>query len=218
MSEDELAAFRTLLPEDIILYGSRDFDDSLALQPERELTEPMIDKRAQEFLTGRTCARRALRALGVHDGPLLIGENRAPQWPDRVVGSISHTQGIVAAAVAAADRYRGIGIDIERRDAVAEKLERYIATPVEIERFASLPRWRTLAFSGKEALFKCVNPATGFWLEFRDVELLAVEDAHFDVRVSPKDADPFDMRGVWVETEAYVMTAVTWRSRSLHMV
>ena len=211
-ADDILEPFRALLAGDIVVRGCRGTDPSLALEPERVVTEPMVQKRAHEFLTGRTCARRALRDLGVVDEPLLQQENRAPRWPTHVVGSISHTDGICIAAVASAAAYFGIGIDVEKRDAVKPKLERYIATPAEIERHAATPRWRTLAFSGKEALFKCLNPRTGLWLEFRDVELLEIAERSFLARVAPKDVTPFEVQGVWVETPDYVLSAVVLRA------
>ena len=206
-----LAPLRALLPDDIFMYGSADTDVSLALESELACTTQMVAKRRDEFLTGRTCARRALRAFGVADAPLLAAEDRVPRWPQGVVGSISHTRGLCVATVAAADTYLGIGIDVERRDAVKVKLERYIATPAEAERHADVPGWRTLAFSAKEAVFKCLNPPTGLWLEFRDVELIEIAGGRFRAHVTPKDVAPFEIGGLWAEVEHFVTSAVTLR-------
>ena len=43
-----------------------------------------------------------------------MAEDRAPIWPDRVVGSITHTGDFAAAAVAWAADIAGLGIDSEQ--------------------------------------------------------------------------------------------------------
>ncbi len=205
---DILSAFGALIPAEIALEGSLQTDDSLCLAEERAHAEPMVASRADEFMTGRTCARRALRRVGQPDAALLPQANRAPAWPSGVVGSISHTRGICIAAVGHAQRYFGIGVDVERRLAVAPRLERYVATPSEVERFARVEDWRTIAFSAKESLFKCLNPPTGLWLEFREVELLSMERSSFQATVSPKDHEPFHIDGIYAFTAEYVLSAV----------
>ena len=59
-----------------------------------------VDKRQREFATGRRLAHGLLTELGVGGGPLLPGRDRAPIWPDGVVGTISHSRAwcVVAAA------------------------------------------------------------------------------------------------------------------------
>src|SRR5258708_38693026 len=49
-----------------------------------------VDKRRREFATGRSCARDALRELGIEPGPILAGERGMPRWPPGVVGSTTH--------------------------------------------------------------------------------------------------------------------------------
>lgn len=200
--------FGTLIPEGIVLSARRSHCEDLALAEERALTTGMVEVRRNEFLTGRHCARQALRRLGVADVPIVPAENRAPVWPPDVVGSISHTRGFCAAAVGRRAAFFGVGIDVERARGVSEELERYVAKPGEIARHAKLPDWRTVLFSAKESVFKCVNPASGIWLEFHDVELLEIGDGRFLARASPRERLPFEVEGTFLVSEEFVASAV----------
>src|SRR5437763_335927 len=75
---------------------------------ERACIARAVPKRRAEFATGRVCARQALERLGVAVGPLLPHPDRSPAWPPGIVGSISHTDGYCAVAVAEATRALGI--------------------------------------------------------------------------------------------------------------
>src|SRR5918999_1195721 len=70
-------------------------------------------ERRREFATVRYCARRALRRLGVPAAPIVPDADRAPRWPDGVVGSMTHCAGYRAAVVARTGELRGVGIDAE---------------------------------------------------------------------------------------------------------
>src|SRR6185503_18375584 len=74
-----------------------------------------VPKRQAQFRAGRYCAMLAIQAL--HGGsPMLVGRdaNGAPLWPEGVVGSITHTDDVAAAAVASAADVLSLGIDTER--------------------------------------------------------------------------------------------------------
>src|SRR5205814_1840165 len=53
-----------------------------------------VARRRDEFLTGRTFARRALAELGCPATAIPVGEGRMPIWPDGYLGSISHCEGL----------------------------------------------------------------------------------------------------------------------------
>lgn len=76
-----------------------------------------VRKRQAEYFFGRLAARHALHQQGlvVHPDTVQIatGNAREPIWPKTAVGSISHTHRLAISAVAPADRWRGIGIDLE---------------------------------------------------------------------------------------------------------
>lgn len=129
-----------------------------------------VGKRRAEFLAGRYCARQALQALG---GPAQLNirnrEDRSPVWPRSYLGSITHSQGFAAAAVAAKGQLIGLGIDTERRisQRTAENVSEQVLTTGEQERLSgNLQDYLTVIFSAKESLFKCLHPLVQTYFGF----------------------------------------------------
>ena len=141
-----------------------------------------IDKRRREYLAGRISAGHALRRLlgpAASKAGLPADGDDVPQWPEGLVGSISHGAGFGFAAVAAADRRRGLGVDVER--VVSARQAGRLAARVLNEREMSLRRGAvgglteaemfTLVFSAKESAYKALFPRYRQVLGFSDVEL-----------------------------------------------
>ena len=127
------------------------------------------ESRALEFASGRAAARVALGRIGV--APCEIGRSgRLPIWPESVVGSIAHTSTLAAAIAGPATHHHGLGIDIEGRTAVSPEVAERVLTPAE-RAWMPAPEWRTMIYSGKEAVYKAAFPLTGEFLGFQDVEL-----------------------------------------------
>ena len=150
--------------------------DAIELFPEEEsAVATALDTRREEFALGRACARDALSRLGVSPAPIPVSPDRAPSWPEGIVGSITHSAGFACAVVARSDSIAGIGIDIEARQRpMRETLERFIRTPAERISQQNLPLAidpLRLVFSAKESVHKCVAPLSGVTLGFHDVEL-----------------------------------------------
>ena len=81
----------------------------------------MAEQRQIGFSAGRYCAQKAQIALGLT--PQAIGRNqRAPVWPKSLRGSITHSDQYAAAVVST--YLNGVGIDLELRNRVDEKLHR----------------------------------------------------------------------------------------------
>jgi enterobactin synthetase component D len=141
-----------------------------------------IEERQQEFLAGRWCARAALERLGIVPQPVATGAGGAPAWPAGVVGSIAHTRGYAAAAVARARDVPGLGLDAEpvmslRR---AQSVLEHLAMRREVDGVsadASLERAvaTTLVFSAKEALYKCLFPHVGRVFDYLDASIDCVD-------------------------------------------
>ena len=144
--------------------------------------EDAIDKRRREYLAGRISARRALAHLlggAASEGDVAADDDDVPLWPDGVVGSISHGAGFGFAAVAAADRYGGLGVDVER--VVSPEQAGRLGARVLNEREMSLRQGSagglteaemfTLVFSAKESAYKALFPRYRQVLGFSDVEL-----------------------------------------------
>jgi 4'-phosphopantetheinyl transferase EntD len=135
------------------------------------------EKRRREFTAGRECARAALAGLGLAAVPILRGYRGAPQWPDGVVGSITHCPGYVAAAVARAQDLAAIGLDAEPNAALPGGVLELISLPAERARLRRLAAaaqgtsWDRLLFCAKEAVYKAWFPLTGRWLGFADADI-----------------------------------------------
>ena len=146
---------------------------------EEEAVSRATWKRRQDFRAGRAAARSALRRFGVLDVAIPRGPDRLPRWPDGFVGSISHCPGWCGAVAARRDVLSAIGLDIEVRRRVHSRLLATVCTPSEqawMEATGTTLETATLIFSAKEAVYKCVYPATRARLAFADVEI--VVDLH----------------------------------------
>ena len=136
---------------------------------EAAYAQSVVDTRALEFATGRKVARAALGRIGVADCEI-PRRGRVPVWPPSAVGSIAHTRTLAAAIVGAATVHDGLGIDMEARNAVSPQVAERVLTTAERD-WLPAAEWRTMLFSAKEALYKAINPLTGEFLGFGDVEL-----------------------------------------------
>jgi 4'-phosphopantetheinyl transferase EntD len=141
---------------------------------EKLLTVNFSSRRMGYFSTGRFCAREAIRQILGEECPVGIESSGAPRWPPGIAGSISHTEGLTGAIVAAAEDYPSIGLDIEKRMAVDRSLWEMLFDETEQQRLnaSSVPdELATLYFSMKEAYYKMQFPLTRTFLDFRDVRL-----------------------------------------------
>ncbi|WP_162619615.1 4'-phosphopantetheinyl transferase family protein [Salinicola peritrichatus] len=127
--------------------------------------ETAAAKRRAEFLGGRLCARHALAALTGTPFTPAMDEERLPVWPDGIVGSITHSRELAAAAVARRESVGGIGIDAELllSNERARRLAPQILVDSERDWLERLPpitqgEFVTLVFSLKESLFKALYP------------------------------------------------------------
>lgn len=170
------------------------FEDILdvPLYPEElaVLSPRVVDKRRREFTTGRICARRALRSLGIPHHPVVSGENREPIWPPGIVGSITHCAGYRAAVVARVEDAAGIGIDAEPNEPLPDGVLNSIATLTERERLGDLLQhdaqicWDRLLFCIKEATYKTWFPFMNRWLGFEHVDVsIYPDEGAFHVRL-----------------------------------
>lgn len=193
--------------------------EALLYPEERACIARAIAKRRAEFATGRVCARQALERLGVRPGPLLPHADRSPIWPAGIVGSISHTDGYCAVAVARTSRARGLGLDAERDSDLAADLEAVVCTSRERHWLDGQPAFERgflgkLLFGAKEAFYKCQYPLTRSFLEFREVcleiDVLARTFAvrHIE-RAGRQWARLYGARGRFVRESGFIVTAAS---------
>jgi 4'-phosphopantetheinyl transferase EntD len=187
---------------------------------EEDLIAHAVEARRCEFVTARRCAREALAKLGHEPIPIRVGSRREPQWPTVLVGSITHTAGFRAAAVAPRKVLAGIGIDTEQNEPLPDRVEELVTVPGESEMLAALARaspetrWDRLLFSAKESVFKAWYPLTGRWLGFEDARLTIDPTGTFSAELlidgSRKDGErPLtQLHGNFLRAHGLVATAV----------
>ncbi len=170
-----------LFPAAVVVRERRIPGDPADLLPsEAVFVKKAVAKRINEFAAGRACARSALAELGVHDVALHPADDRQPLWPAGFIGSITHTTGLCAAAVAARRSILAIGLDSEIIGAPTPDIWSTICRDEELNWVGLLPVGErpaavTLLFSAKEAFYKCQYPLVGEWLDFHDLSI-AVND------------------------------------------
>jgi len=191
------------------------------LWPEEEiLLLHAVPKRRREFALGRAAARAALAKLDVPAGPIPANPDRTPVWPAGFTGSITHCDGFCGAVVARSRDIEGIGFDAEPAGVLPGDAQRIIYGPREEAHFATLPPiagldWPKLAFSAKEAFYKCFYPVTPVPLNFRDVHVhFAISgnpDGEFDITPAASDAAAAFLRravqGRWHMRDGLVFTS-----------
>ena len=133
--------------------------------------------RQRTFSSGRRSARVALDGMAISIWHLRTCDG-LPQWPEGVVGNITHTDELSATVVAETDSVLGVGIDLQKVGSASEKVAQRVLLPEEKE-WVSQGRgyeWSTVFFSAKEAAYKAVNPVVGESLGFQDVQLRIDEE------------------------------------------
>jgi 4'-phosphopantetheinyl transferase EntD len=112
-----------------------------ALLPEEvDCIQGASELRRRDFVRGRMCARRALQCCGIAPTAILPDADGVPRWPPGFVGSISHCDGLCAAAAGPRAVFDGIGIDVERITRLDAGARELICGFRELERLGSLSR------------------------------------------------------------------------------
>jgi len=190
-------------PEDFELYSK-----------EKEHTSRMATKRLNDFRASRFCARRCLSQLGIEPFALLSRSNRAPIWPDGIIGSISHTTNLCAAAVIEKNGVTGIGIDVETTKPINMDILDMICSNNEIKRLKKQGDPLILGkvvFSIKESIFKCFNPRFDHWLDFKDVNLeLSMKDKRYHMNFREKvepELKNCTINGHWFLGQKFILSS-----------
>lgn len=193
-AEAVLLELRRGLPSEVAVACSLIRDETSSLFPaEREAMSRAIERRRHEFATGRRLARDAMAQLGCAEVAIPVGDARGPVWPAGLVGSISHSSGLCAVAVAHAADIRTVGIDIERVGAVSPDVMTAIAHDAEIIRHGALlpeAELRAVLFSVREAVYKAYWPVTQSYLAHKEVEI-DLDAGRFTARLLSDDRPGF---------------------------
>ena len=212
---------KLLLHGAVAVEAFEDLPGEPSFPGEEFLVANAVETRRREFITARRCAREALAKLGYAPAPIRAGPKREPLWPAGLVGSITHTTGFRAAAVAPRSLLASIGIDAERNERLPDGVEELITVPGEPEMLAALSRafpathWSWLLFSAKESVYKAWYPLTGRLLGFEDARLAIDPVGTFTAKLlvdgTRTDGGPplVELHGRFVVAHGLVATAVT---------
>jgi 4'-phosphopantetheinyl transferase EntD len=209
-----------LLPAGVVVVEAfHDIPDEPIFPGEEDLVANAVEGRRREFVTARRCARKALTTLGHAPVPIRSGPTREPLWPAGVVGSITHTSGFRAAAVAPRSFLASIGIDAEQNEPLPDGVEEAVTVPGEPEMLAALAcafpatHWGRLLFSAKESIYKTWYPLTGRWLGFEGARLTIQPEGTFAAQLlidgARRDGDPplTKLHGRFIVAHGLVATA-----------
>ncbi len=139
--------------------------------------------------------------------PVLRGARGEPLFPDGVVGSITHSRGLVAVAAASlGDGILTVGIDVHPARRLPPGVAALVATPRELEAVPPTRRWiaPTVIFSAKESVFKAWYPLSGHWLEYGDIEI-RLKEGTFEFSVPAAAAVG---TGSWWRSRGFLHTLV----------
>jgi 4'-phosphopantetheinyl transferase EntD len=210
-----------ILPADAAVVEARgDIADATLFPEEKEAIGRAVEKRRREFRTGRACARAALAQLGVEAQAIPSGPRGEPQWPARIVGSITHCDGYRACALARSNDLIAIGIDAEPDAPLPDGVIGDIALPEERRALDALAgqepavNWDRLLFSAKEAVYKAWFPLAERWLGFEDAMVeIDREGRLFSARLlvpGPRveDRELRGFSGRWIARDGLLLAAI----------
>jgi 4'-phosphopantetheinyl transferase EntD len=196
------------------VFSARPPESFALLGEEINAAATMSPSRQREFSHGRMCARQALAALGLPDCTVPTEPSRAPRWPDKIAGSISHCGDYAAAVAARTADCPGLGIDLEKDTAIDSALSGIICRTEEYQLIQSIGQYPTatkLIFSAKESIFKCIWPSVQRFVDFQEIEIQPDLLAGTFRAIAHSPALPHELiesiRGHFVRTDGLLITA-----------
>ena len=189
-------------------------DDASFLSPEeRTYLESVSQNRKREFIAGRFCAHEAMKSANMPPEHIRIGEKGEPIWPHNIVGSITHSHGYAAAAVAKKSEVLSLGLDVETNEPLSSKVLQRIGNTQEQEWVQSvdsslIQNPGKVLFSAKETTYKAWYPITQEWLGFQEAHIDFHSDENtFTVQIQKKG--PFEkLFGKFAIQQDIILTAI----------
>ncbi|MCZ4351258.1 4'-phosphopantetheinyl transferase superfamily protein [Roseovarius aestuarii] len=173
----QLNAFSAMFPADVTVRLSDPRETHPAPWPTEAGAIPRAGpKRQAEFAAGRAAIRRAMQAMGHAPKAVDVGPDRAPIWPNGMIGSLSHCDRLCIAALGHSDRLRSIGVDVEEDIALSHDLIPEICSLAERAWLSSQPEGQRgqlakLIFCAKECAYKCQYPVSQTLFDFDTLEI-----------------------------------------------
>jgi 4'-phosphopantetheinyl transferase EntD len=174
----------------LVAYRPIRLGDEHALHPdERVGLLQSVEKVRRQSGAARRLARDLLKTFGHFNVTIRRSSNGAPLWPAGIVGSLAHDDTVAVAALARADDFLSIGVDVEPVMPLPGELVELISTPRERQRYAPAVLESRLLFVLKEAVYKATCAIDNEFLEFNDVEVdlasgIGVTRTGYEVNIS----------------------------------
>ena len=188
-------------------------DASFLSVVERTYLKSVSQNRKREFIAGRFCAREAMESANISPEHILIGEKGEPIWPSNIVGSITHSHGYAAAAVARKSDIVSLGLDAEIDEPLSSRVLRRISNVQEQEWVENVGGTLVqhpgkVLFSAKEATYKAWYPITQEWLGFKEVLINFHDQGNtFTVHIQ-KNGPIREMHGKYTIRKDVIVTAI----------
>jgi len=165
-----------LLKETAKFPTSSDFY-ALDAEEQKMLGSYKSNDRQFEYERARLLIRNSLK----YSGPLGKCLNGAPNWPQGLVGSLSHKDLIVALSIAKESQYLGIGLDLENisrvgwylKDKIINDNEEILIKKNACDMNIDSATLLATVFSFKEAIFKCIFPIGETMFYFLNAEIIS---------------------------------------------
>lgn len=191
---------------------------------ELEAVRRAVPRRQREFASGRLAARDAMARIGLPPQAIPSAPDRAPIWPEGVVGSIAHNAWACVAIAGRREVVHALGIDIEDNRPLEEDLWPIICTREELDSMSRLPpqargAFVTRVFCAKEAYYKWQHPQTGCMLDFSDVQTSFNEDqTQFLIRQASAASSPVLGNERMGQLRVFDALLVAWLAGASHSV
>lgn len=173
-------------PIHLVDYKPESYQD--ALYDQYDIAKPALNsqwmpRRRSQFLAGRLAAKQALtfHQQSLAQVQVLVGGSREPIWPNKILGSISHSEATSIVSVSRQSSAKsGLGIDIQQL--IDADFQAQISSTVLTEKDSLLLAFNssklassllfTVIFSAKESFFKAVFNTVGQYFDFSDVSIV----------------------------------------------
>ena len=210
-----MGALKDLFSSSVAIAETRNTNiDSAFLSPaERTYLENVSQNRKREFIAGRFCAHEAMVLANVSPEHIQIGGKGEPIWPSNIVGSITHSHGYAAAAVARKSDIVSLGLDAEIDEPLSSRVLRRISNVQEQEWVENVGGTLVqhpgkVLFSAKEATYKAWYPITQEWLGFKEVLINFHDQGNtFTVHIQ-KNGPIREMHGKYTISKDVIVTAI----------
>lgn len=210
-----MGALKDLFSSSVAIMETRDakIDASFLSLAERTYLENVSQNRKREFIAGRFCAHEAMVLANVSPEHIQIGGKGEPIWPSNIVGSITHSHGYAAAAVARKSDIVSLGLDAEIDEPLSSRVLRRISNVQEQEWVENVGGTLVqhpgkVLFSAKEATYKAWYPITQEWLGFKEV-LINFHDQGNTFTVDIQKNGPIrEMHGKYTIRKDVIVTAI----------